>query len=119
LTTVLEPRPRVDRRRARPEPRQLRQHCLRGTGETRLHPHQALWRLIEFRPSNLMDALVASEPFDIVFCRNVRITSTPNPASRADRSIGDEAAACCSSATELHRLKLQFRLRGKTVYERL
>jgi chemotaxis protein methyltransferase CheR len=105
----------------------LRRHFLRGTGgntgQIRVKPELA--RLIEFRSFNLMNkswsALGAA--FDLVFCRNVMIyfdAATQREVLKRMHSqmkpggllyVGHSENF--SDATEL------FRLRGKTVYERV
>jgi chemotaxis protein methyltransferase CheR len=102
------------------------QHFLRGTGENggfmRIKPELA--KLIEFRPHNLMDARWSlGEPFDLVFCRNVMIYFD-NATQR--RVLGQIHAAMkpkglmyVGHSENFTDLKDSFRLRGKTIYERL
>ena len=107
-------------------PDRQRRHFLRGTGANsglmRVKPE--LSRMIEFRAHNLMDARWAlGEPFDIVFCRNVMIYFD-NATQR--RVLGQIHAAMrprglmyvghSENFTDVRDL---FRLRGKTIYERL
>jgi chemotaxis protein methyltransferase CheR len=107
-------------------PERQRRHFLRGTGANgglmRVRPELA--RMIEFRAHNLMDARWAlGEPFDIVFCRNVMIYFD-NATQR--RVLGQIHAAMrprglmyvghSENFTDVRDL---FRLRGKTIYERL
>jgi chemotaxis protein methyltransferase CheR len=106
-------------------PERLRAHFMRGTGANsgfiRVKPE--LRRLVEFRPFNLMDERWSfSEPFDIVFCRNVMIYFDGPTQRRVLERM--------HKVTKLHGLlfaghsenftdsKDLFRLRGKTVYER-
>jgi chemotaxis protein methyltransferase CheR len=105
----------------------LKRHFMRGTagnsGHIRVKPELA--RLLEFRSFNLMSASWASlgEPFDIVFCRNVMIYFD-NPTQRkvlermhaAMKPGGLLYVGHSENFTESRDL---FRLRGKTIYERL
>jgi chemotaxis protein methyltransferase CheR len=107
-------------------PERQRRHFLRGTGANgglmRVRPELA--RMIEFRAHNLMDARWSlGEPFDVVFCRNVMIYFD-NATQR--RVLGQIHAAMrprglmyvghSENFTDVRDL---FRLRGKTIYERL
>jgi len=105
----------------------LRRHFLRGTGANagsiRVKPELA--KLIEFRPFNLMSASWASlgEPFDMVFCRNVmiyfdaptqrRVLERMHAAMRPGSLLYVGHSENFTDAREL------FRLRGKTIYERV
>ncbi len=109
------------------DPERLKRHFLRGTGANsgsiRVKPELA--RLIEFRAFNLMSASWASlgEPFDLVFCRNVMIYFD-NPTQRkvlerihaAMRPSGLLYVGHSENFTDSRDL---FRLRGKTIYERV
>jgi chemotaxis protein methyltransferase CheR len=108
-------------------PERLKRHFLRGTGanagQIRVKPELA--RLIEFRPFNLMSPnwAVLGEPFDLVFCRNVMIYFD-NPTQRkvlarihaAMKPGGLLYVGHSENFTESRDL---FRLRGKTIYERV
>jgi chemotaxis protein methyltransferase CheR len=108
-------------------PERLRRHFLKGTGRNagsiRVKPELA--RLVQFRPFNLMstDWRSLGEPFDIVFCRNVMIYFD-NPTQRrvlerthaAMKPGGLLYVGHSENFTESRDL---FRLRGKTVYERV
>jgi chemotaxis protein methyltransferase CheR len=84
-----------------------------------------LARLIEFRSFNLMSASWASlgDPFDLVFCRNVMIYFD-NPTQRkvlermhsVMKPGGLLYVGHSENFTESRDL---FRLRGKTIYERV
>jgi chemotaxis protein methyltransferase CheR len=114
----------VDARGLTPE--RQRRHFLRGTGANtgfmRLKP--GLARLIEYRPHNLMDARWSlGESFDIVFCRNVMIYFD-NPTQR--RVLGQIHATMkpggvlyVGHSENFTDARETFRLRGKTIYERL
>ncbi len=107
-------------------PERLRQHCLRGTGanagKMRIKPELA--RMIEFRALNLMDAHWSlGEPFDIVFCRNVMIYFDAATQRRVLAQIhtvmrpgGLLFVGHSENFTDSKQL---FRLRGKTIYERV
>jgi chemotaxis protein methyltransferase CheR len=107
-------------------PQRLRQHFLRGTGANnglaRVKPE--LQRLVEFRPFNLMDAHWSlGEPFDIVFCRNVMIYFDA-PTQRAvlermHRVIRPGGLMFAGHSENFSAARDLFRLRGKTVYERV
>ncbi len=108
-------------------PERLKRHFMRGTGANsgsiRVKPELA--RLIEFRSFNLMSASWAAlgEPFDLVFCRNVMIYFD-NPTQRkvlerthaAMKPGGLLYVGHSENFTESRDL---FRLRGKTIYERV
>lgn len=115
----------VDARGLSPE--RMKRHFLRGTGanggQIRVKPELA--RLIEFRAFNLMSTnwSALGEPFDLVFCRNVMIYFD-NPTQRkvlarihaAMRPGGLLYVGHSENFTESRDL---FRLRGKTIYERV
>jgi chemotaxis protein methyltransferase CheR len=104
----------------------LRRHCLRGTGDNsgfmRIRPELA--RMIEFRTLNLMDQRWSlGDPFDIVFCRNVMIYFDSETQRRVLTRIHEvmkpQGLLFIGHSENFTDLKDQFRLRGKTVYERL
>ncbi len=108
-------------------PERLRRHFLRGTGSNagsiRVKPE--LGRMIEFRTFNLMSREWASlgDPFEIVFCRNVMIyfdaptqRKVLEQIHRAMRPGGLLYVGHSENFTESSDL---FRLRGKTIYERV
>jgi chemotaxis protein methyltransferase CheR len=108
-------------------PERLKRHFMRGTGansgQIRVKPELA--RLIEFRNFNLMSPSWASlgDAFDLVFCRNVMIYFD-NPTQRrvlermhaAMKPGGLLYVGHSENFTESRDL---FRLRGKTIYERV
>jgi chemotaxis protein methyltransferase CheR len=127
-TKVLETAARgvyaVDARGLSPE--HLRRHCLRGTGDNagffRIRPEVA--RLIEFRVQNLMDERWSlGEPFDIVFCRNVMIyfdnETQRRVLTRVHSVMKANGLLFIGHSENFTDLKDQFKLRGKTVYERI
>ncbi len=105
----------------------LQRHFLRGTGSNSGHIRvkPELQRLIEFRSFNLMSNQWVSlgEPFDLVFCRNVmiyfdaatqqRVLSQMHAVMKPGGLLYVGHSENFSDAREL------FRLRGKTIYERL
>ena len=108
-------------------PERLRRHFLRGTGANagsiRIKPELA--RMIEFRSFNLMsrDWGTLGDPFDIVFCRNVMIyfdaptqRKVLEQIHRATRPGGLLYVGHSENFTDSSDL---YRLRGKTIYERL
>lgn len=107
-------------------PDRLRRHCLRGTGPNagfmRIKPELA--RMIEFRTHNLMDERWSlGEPFDFVWCRNVMIYFDAATQKRVLERIhavmkphGLLYVGHSENFTESRHL---FRLRGKTIYERV
>jgi chemotaxis protein methyltransferase CheR len=105
----------------------LHRHFLRGTGANsgfiRIRPE--LRELVRFRPFNLMDAQWTSlgEPFDIVFCRNVMIYfDAPTQRGVLERMHGAMAVGGLLFAGHSENFSDSrdlFRLRGKTVYERV
>ncbi len=107
-------------------PERLRRHCLRGTGANagfiRMRPEVA--KPIEFRPHNLMEPRWSlGEPFDFVFCRNVMIYFDAPTQKRVLEHIhavmkphGLLYVGHSENFTDSRQL---FRLRGKTIYERV
>ena len=107
-------------------PERQRRHWLRGTagnsGFMRAKPELA--RMVEFRSLNLMDARWSlGEPFDIVFCRNVMIyfdTATQHRVlAQIHAVMKPHSLLFVGHSENFTEMKTLFRLRGKTVYERL
>jgi chemotaxis protein methyltransferase CheR len=108
-------------------PERLRRHFMRGTGANagfiRVKPELA--RLIEFRSFNLMsrDWSSLGEPFDIVFCRNVMIyfdAPTQRQVLERTRAVLRPGGLLYVGHSENFTDSSDiFRLRGKTVYERV
>ncbi len=108
-------------------PERLKRHFMRGTGsnsgQIRIKPELA--RMIEFRSFNLMSPSWASlgDPFDLVFCRNVMIYFD-NPTQR---KVLEHMHAVMKPGSLLYvghsenftESRDLFRLRGKTIYERV
>lgn len=107
-------------------PERLRRHFLRGKGENagfiRVKPE--LRRFVQFRTFNLMsESWSLGEPFDIVFCRNVMIYFDAPTQRRVLQRMhavmkpgGLLYVGHSENFTESRDL---FRLRGKTIYERV
>jgi chemotaxis protein methyltransferase CheR len=108
-------------------PERLRRHFLRGTGANagsiRVKPE--LTRLIEFRPFNLMSPSWAAlgDAFDIVFCRNVMIYfDAPTQRKVLEHIHGvtrPGALLYVGHSENFTESRDLFRLRGKTIYERV
>ncbi|MBX3621058.1 MAG: chemotaxis protein CheR [Rhizobacter sp.] len=107
-------------------PERLRAHFLRGkganSGAIRVKPELA--RLIDFRAHNLMEPRWSlGEPFDIVFCRNVMIYfDAPTQRRVLERIHGvmkPRGLLFVGHSENFTESKDLFRLRGKTVYERV
>ena len=107
-------------------PERQRRHCLRGTGANsgsmRIKPELA--KMIEFRGHNLMDERWSlGEPFDIVFCRNVMIYFDPptqrQVLARMHAAMKPKALLFVGHSENFTDSKELFRLRGKTIYERV
>jgi chemotaxis protein methyltransferase CheR len=107
-------------------PERLRRHCLRGTGANagfmRIKPELA--RLVEFRVHNLMDAHWSlGEPFDVVFCRNVMIyfdaATQTRVLERIHAVMKPHGLLCVGHSENFTESRKLFRLRGKTIYERV
>jgi chemotaxis protein methyltransferase CheR len=105
----------------------LKQHFLRGTGPNagRMRVKPELARLASFRPFNLMaaDWSPLGEPFDIVFCRNVMIyfdaPTQRRVLERMHRAMRPGALLYVGHSENFTDARSTFRLRGKTIYERL
>lgn len=104
----------------------LRRHCLRGTGANagfmRIRPE--LGKLIEFRTHNLMAPQWAlGEPFDFVFCRNVMIyfdaATQRRVLERIHAVMKPKGLLYVGHSENFSDSRELFRLRGKTIYERI
>ena len=107
-------------------PERQRQHFMRGKGDNggfmRVKPELA--RMIEFRALNLMDARWSlGEPFDIVFCRNVMIyfdaATQRRVLERMHRAMRPQGLLFAGHSENFGAWTDLFRLRGKTIYERV
>jgi chemotaxis protein methyltransferase CheR len=119
----------VDSRGLSPE--RLQRHCLRGTGANaglmRMKPE--LTRLLTFRPFNLMStqwtALFerSAEPFDIIFCRNVMIyfdaPTQRKVLAQMHAALKPGGLLYVGHSENFTDSRELFRLRGKTIYERV
>ena len=104
----------------------LRRHCLRGTGANagfmRIRPELA--KLIEFRTHNLMAAHWSlGEPFDFVFCRNVMIyfdaATQRKVLEKIHATMKPHGLLYVGHSENFTEARHLFRLRGKTIYERV
>jgi chemotaxis protein methyltransferase CheR len=107
-------------------PERLRRHFLRGTGanEGSIRARPELARLLEFRQLNLMyERWSLGEPFDVVFCRNVMIyfdaPTQRRVLERMHRAMRPRGLLFAGHSENFSVSKDLFRLRGKTVYERV
>jgi chemotaxis protein methyltransferase CheR len=108
-------------------PGRLRQHFMRGTGSNsgfiRIKPE--LQKLCEFRRFNLMgdDWHTLGQAFDIVFCRNVMIyfdAPTQRQVLQGIHQVMRPGGLLYVGHSEnFGEARELFRLRGKTVYERV
>jgi chemotaxis protein methyltransferase CheR len=108
-------------------PERLRRHFLRGTGanagQIRVKPELA--RLLNFQPFNLMnrDWGALGEPFELVFCRNVMIyfdaPTQRQVLERIHRVLRPGGLLYVGHSENFADAGHLFRLRGKTIYERV
>jgi chemotaxis protein methyltransferase CheR len=108
-------------------PERLRRHFMRGTGANagsiRVKPELA--RMIEFRTFNLMSPSWSAlgEPFDIVFCRNVMIyfdgPTQHRVLERMHAAMRPGGLLYVGHSENFTDARTLFRLRGKTIYERV
>ncbi len=108
-------------------PERLKRHFMRGKGDNsghiRVKPEVA--RLIEFRSFNLMSPSWSSlgEPFDLVFCRNVMIyfdnATQRKVLERMHAAMKPGALLYVGHSENFTESRDLFRLRGKTIYERV
>jgi chemotaxis protein methyltransferase CheR len=107
-------------------PEHLKRHFLRGKGTNSgfIRTKPELGALIDFRPFNLMDERWSlGEPFDVVFCRNVMIyfdaTTQMRVLEGMHRVMRPGALLFAGHSENFSQARSLFKLRGKTVYERL
>ncbi|TBO31347.1 chemotaxis protein CheR [Aquabacterium lacunae] len=107
-------------------PARLRNFFLKGKGNNagaiRVKPELA--RMVEFKPFNLMNAAWSlGEPFDYVFCRNVMIYfDAPTQRKVLERIHGvmkPNGLLFVGHSENFTDSRDLFRLRGKTVYDRV
>lgn len=108
-------------------PERLKRHFMRGTGANSgsIRAKPELGRLIEFRAFNLMNASWSSlgEPFDLVFCRNVMIyfdgPTQRKVLERMHAVMKPGGLLYVGHSENFTESRDLFRLRGKTIYERV
>jgi chemotaxis protein methyltransferase CheR len=108
-------------------PERLKRHFMRGKGgndgHIRVKPELA--RYVEFRSFNLMSASWSAlgEPFDLVFCRNVMIyfdnATQRKVLERMHAAMKPGSLLYVGHSENFTEARDLFRLRGKTVYERV
>ncbi|MCV2364158.1 chemotaxis protein CheR [Paucibacter sp. DJ1R-11] len=104
----------------------LKTFFMRGTGGNsgRIRVKPELQRWIDFKSLNLMDAQWSlGEPFHIVFCRNVMIYFDPptqrKVLERIHRVMRPNGLLFVGHSENFTDSRDLFRLRGKTIYERV
>ena len=104
----------------------LKRHFLRGTGPNsgRIRVKPELARGVQWRRFNLMEPVWSlGEPFDVVFCRNVMIYfDAPTQRRVLERMHGvlkPGGLLFVGHSENFNESRDLFRLRGKTVYERV
>ena len=107
-------------------PDRQRRHFLRGTGANRglMRVKPELAQTIEFRTHNLMEPhWCFGDPFDFVFCRNVMIyfdnATQRRVLGQIHALMKPKGLMYVGHSENFTDLKDSFRLRGKTIYERL
>lgn len=108
-------------------PERLRRHFMRGTGANlgRIRVRPELTRLLRFFQFNLMaaDWGALGAPFDIVFCRNVMIyfdhDTQLRVLQRMHGAMKPGALLFVGHSENFTHAHQWFRLRGKTIYERV
>ena len=107
-------------------PERLRRFFLKGSGEqagmVRVRPE--LQRMITFRPVNLLSPTwPVRGPFDVIFCRNVMIYFDKETQAGILRRFAPllqpDGLLFVGHSESLFHVSDTFRLRGKTVYERV
>lgn len=107
-------------------PQRLKNYFMRGTGANggriRIKPEVARW--IDFRSLNLMDEQWSlGDPFQIVFCRNVMIyfdgPTQRKVLERIHRVMKPHGLLFVGHSENFTESRDLFRLRGKTIYERV
>jgi chemotaxis protein methyltransferase CheR len=107
-------------------PERLKRHFLRGTGANagRMKAKPDLARLLSFFAFNLMTPTWdLGEPFDVVFCRNVMIyfdaPTQMQVLQRLHRAMKPGSLLFVGHSENFGDARALFRLRGKTIYERV
>ncbi|MFG6449668.1 CheR family methyltransferase [Roseateles sp. BYS180W] len=104
----------------------LKQYFMRGTGanEGRIRIKPELAKVIDFRSLNLMhEQWSLGEPFHVVFCRNVMIyfdaPTQRKVLERIHRVMKPHGLLYVGHSENFTESKDLFKLRGKTIYERV
>jgi len=107
-------------------PARLQRHFLRGKGTNlgRIRVRPALAQRVDFRPLNLIDLRWdLGAPFDIVFCRNVMIyfdaPTQRRVLERLHAALLPDGLLYVGHSENFTQAREWFRLRGKTVYEKV
>jgi chemotaxis protein methyltransferase CheR len=107
-------------------PERLKRHFLRGTGANagRMKVKPELSRLLSFFPLNLMStSWDLGDPFDVVFCRNVMIyfdaPTQMQVLQRLHRTMRPGGLLFVGHSENFGEARSLFKLRGKTIYERV
>jgi chemotaxis protein methyltransferase CheR len=107
-------------------PERLRSNFLRGTGTNagKMKVKPELQRCIDFKSLNLMDQQwQLGEPFHIVFCRNVMIyfdaPTQRKVLERIHRVLRPGGLLFVGHSENFTESRDLFKLRGKTIYERV
>jgi len=108
------------------DPSRLRNFFMRGTGANagRIRVKPELQRWIDFRTLNLMDNQWSlGDPFHMVFCRNVMIyfdaPTQRKVLERIHRVMRPQGLLFVGHSENFTESRDLFRLRGKTIYERV
>ena len=104
----------------------LKRHFLRGKGSNKglIRVRPELARMVEFIPFNLMSAPWAlGENFDLIFCRNVMIYFDGDTQRQVLRQLhgvlSEQGLLYVGHSENFTDARELFKLRGKTVYQRL
>ena len=108
------------------DPQRLKRHFLRGTGanDGRIRVRPELAATVQFRSFNLTAPVWSlGEPFDLVFCRNVMIyfdaATQRRVLERLHGVLRPGGLLFAGHSENFADAREWFRLRGKTVYERV
>ena len=107
-------------------PQRLQRHFLRGRGANQgfIRAKPELASMIEFRAFNLIDRNWSlGEPFDMIFCRNVMIyfddLTQRQVLERMHRVLRPDGLLYVGHSENFSESRHLFRLRGKTIYQRV
>jgi chemotaxis protein methyltransferase CheR len=108
------------------DPQRLKRHFLRGTGanDGRIRVRPEVAATVQFRSFNLTSPVWSlGEPFDLVFCRNVMIyfdaATQRRVLERLHGALRPGGLLFAGHSENFADAREWFRLRGKTVYERV